>query len=237
MVIPVPLRIAPHVLPDGLEKQGAEEQPPDRGDEQLLVGRPFEQRFNAIFIESREHGRVPQAAQGPEPPLAGPSIGERPEIGVAQIVDIPAIGVSLGVSHVRPPVLQTDSPLLGGPLGHPLRQQIRDPYRHRLIPHKKRRIPPESSPVSPQCARCCVPVISDGVLVVNQQRVFCPSLALAYKSLGEKRESCRSFWLVPARQVHLGTGLRLDVDLNRRGGNLQGGEGAVPRHRDRRPDS
>ncbi len=75
MVIPVQRRFLPDVLPNGLEEQSAEEQPSDRGDEQVLVGRPFEQRFNAILIESGEHGRVPQAAPDPEPPLAGSNRG------------------------------------------------------------------------------------------------------------------------------------------------------------------
>ncbi len=101
MVIPVQRRFPPDVLPDGLEEQGAEEQPPDRGDEQILVGRPFEQRFDAILIDPGEQGRVPKAVQGPEPPLAGPGIDDRPEIGVAQIVEIPAIGIPLGTTVVN----------------------------------------------------------------------------------------------------------------------------------------
>ena len=91
MVIPGQRRLPPDVLTEGLEEQGAEEQPPDRGDEQILVGRPFEQRFNAVFIEAGEHGRVPQAAPGPEPPFTCPDIDDGPEIGVAQIVEIPVV--------------------------------------------------------------------------------------------------------------------------------------------------
>ena len=67
---------------------------------------------------------VQEIPESPESPLTGPNIGNRPEIGVAQIVDIPVIIVPDGMSHVLPPALQTGSPLLHGPFGHILREHI-----------------------------------------------------------------------------------------------------------------
>jgi len=65
-----------------------------------------------------------------------------------------------------------------------LRQQIQDPCRHGLIPHKKRRIPPEPSPIAHDRA-------GPGELVIRDAGLGCevphPGDLARWRGLGTER--------------------------------------------------
>src|SRR5687767_9478336 len=105
MVIPFPLRFALDSLPDGLKDERTKECPGHGSDDEVLVGRLLEQGFYAKFIEPGKKRRVPEGAEGSEPPLSGPNIVGRPEIGMTNIVDIPVILVPDRMLHILPPAL------------------------------------------------------------------------------------------------------------------------------------
>src|SRR5262245_64332131 len=102
MVVPLRLRLELDPVADRLQGQ-TDERTPDGRDDQILKGRPLEERFDAELVHRGSQRRVDERVEFTEAALAGADVVCGAEVRVPDVVDAGRVVVPVRTLDVVPP--------------------------------------------------------------------------------------------------------------------------------------